>query len=441
MTAGRSKGSGPGSMPPCFLLFAFCSRCGFCAALLPRLRPGSCPREIYSQYGGRLPGAGVSGWYAPRFLCSSFVQCVSFRFFSVLLFSSVRPCKAFLWFPAKRADRRPGRARSGRRKNGGASPGHSGRKRTFANYSRRLFSLRFLSASFVVIGRGLCAPVSGFLLIPCPLAYPPRQKETRGPCTSCAFSHLQKILFFKKFSRRRRVHWLPAPGLPFGSSAGPPPSRSGPCLLWRCRRPGRRRFPSLRAPILLCAPLCGVLYFCRKKQGRRLQKPRAVAQKEKRGRSRSFTCFNLLATCTASPLDVPGLPVLLLPSCFNACIGCGKSPAFCSGNSPGCPRFVPSLCEKSALSFWSAAPCGFRSSSPGFLYRKLSRQGPAVAVPVRLLRVRFSMCPGGAGCPGCQAVKALEKLPCFCSENSPGIICAAQLLREKPALNFSSVPL
>lgn len=181
--------------------------------------------------------------------------------------------------------------------------------------------------------------------------------------------------------------------------------------------------PVIACPILLCAPLCGVLYFCKKKQGRRLQKPPAVAQKEKRGRSRSFTCFYLLATCTASPLDVfltcQGCRSSCFPLASRACIGCGKSRAFCSGNSPGCPRFVPSLCEKSAFSFWSAAPCGFRSSSPGFLYRKLSRQGPAVAVPVRFLRVRFSMCHGGAGCPGCQATKAVEKLPCFCSENSP----------------------
>ena len=140
-------------------------------------------------------------------------------------------------------------------------------------------------------------------------------------------------------------------------------------------------------------------------------------------------------------LDVPGLPVLLLPSCFNACIGCGKSRAFCSGNSPGCPRFVPSLCEKSAFGFWSAAPCGFRSSSPGFLYRKLSRQGPAVAVPVRLLRVRFSMCPGGAGCTGCQATKGGGKIAVFLLGKLPGIICAAQLLREKLAFIFASVPL
>lgn len=154
----------------------------------------------------------------------------------------------------------------------------------------------------------------------------------------------------------RRVHWLPAPGLPFGSSAGPPPSRSGPCLLWRCRRPGRRRFSPLRALVLLCAPLCGVLYFCRKKQGRRLQKPRAVAQKEKRGRFSGLTCFYLLATCTASPLDVPGLPVLLLPSCFNACKGCGNVPAFCSLNfrvfAPETPPAVPGSslpCAKSRL--------------------------------------------------------------------------------------------
>ena len=194
----------------------------------------------------------------------------------------------------------------------------------------------------------------------------------------------------------------------------------------------------------LCASVRGFIFLQKETRPKASKAPGCSAERKARAVPLLYLLLfagNLHGFPSWRLLDVPGLPVLLLPSCFNACIGCGKSRAFCSGNSPGCPRFVPSLCEKSAFGFWSAAPCGFRSSSPGFLYRKLSRQGPAVAVPVRLLRVRFSMCPGGAGCTGCQATKGGGKIAVFLLGKLPGIICAAQLLREKLAFIFASVPL
>ena len=269
-------------------------------------------------------------------------------------------------------------------------------------------------------------------------SYPARSrtlpgKKRQGGLALLVRSHIcRKYYFFKKFSRRRRVHWLPAPGLPFGSSAGPPPSRSGPCLLWRCRRPGRRRFSSLRALVLLCAPLCGVLYFCRKKQGRRLQKPRAVAQIEKRGRSRSSSFFNLLSLAG----NLHGFP-----SCFNACKGCGKSRAFCSGNSPGCPRFFPSLCEKSAFSFWSAAPLWFPQFVPRLSVSKIKQARPGRCCPCAVASGSVFDVPRRCWLSRLPGYKSAGKIAVFLLGKFPGIIRAAQLLREKPALNFSSVPL
>lgn len=148
---GKVEGFRPRVYAPLFssvrLLFAVRLLCGFAS----RLRPGSCPREIYSQYGGRLPGAGVSGWYAPRV---SFVRPLFNAFlFAFPLCSYFRlcgPARPSCGFRQRVTDRRPGRARSGRRNNGGASPGHSDRKRLFSNYSRYFFPVRFFSGSFAV---------------------------------------------------------------------------------------------------------------------------------------------------------------------------------------------------------------------------------------------------------------------------------------------------
>lgn len=198
--------------PPVF----FCSPSVRCAASVRLCSPASArivsARDIFTVRRQVARRRGLRVVRPPRFLCSSFVQCVSFRFSPVLLFSSVRPCKAFLWFPAK----------------------------------------------------------------------------SNGPKAGTCQERPQK-----QRRRRRRVHWLPAPGLPFGSSAGPPPFPVRPPPPVALSSSRSSALPVIACPILLCAPLCGVLYFCRKKQGRRLQKPRAVAQKEKRGRSRSFTCVTL----------------------------------------------------------------------------------------------------------------------------------------------------
>lgn len=283
--------------------------------------------------------------------------------------------------------------------------------------------------------------MSGFFTHTLPARVPSPAKRDKGALHFlCVLTFAKNIIFQKVFALSSCPLVASARlALRIVGRSSPFPVRPLPPVALSSSRSSA--LPVIACPVLLCAPLCGVLYFCREKQGRRLQKPRAVAQKEKRGRSRSFTCFYLLATCTASPLDVPGLPVLLLPSCFNVCKGCGKSPAFCSGNSPGCPRFVPSLCEKSAFGFWSAAPCGFRSSSPRLSVSKTKQARPGRCCPCAVASGSVFDVPRRcwlSRLPGC---KSAGKIAVFLLGKLPGKICAAQLLREKPAFDFASTSL
>ena len=91
VTAGRSKGSGPGSMPPCFLLFAFCSRCGFCAALLPGFGPDRVRARYIHNTAAGCQAPGSPGGTPPAF--PLFVRC-SMRFFSLFPCALIFVCAA-----------------------------------------------------------------------------------------------------------------------------------------------------------------------------------------------------------------------------------------------------------------------------------------------------------------------------------------------------------
>lgn len=99
---GKVEGFRPRVYAPLFssvrLLFAVRLLCGFASPASARIVSA---RDIFTIRRQVARRRGLRVVCPPRFRCSSVVQCVSFRFSPVLLFSSVRPCKAFLWFPAK----------------------------------------------------------------------------------------------------------------------------------------------------------------------------------------------------------------------------------------------------------------------------------------------------------------------------------------------------
>lgn len=149
-----------------------------------------------------MPGAGVSGWYAPRVsVVRLLFNAFLFAFSLCSYFRLCGPARPSCGFRQRVTDRRPGRARSGRRNNGGASPGHSGQKKGFLVYSRYFFPLRFLSAQFVVIGRGCARALSSIFTHTLPARVPSPAKRDKGGLALLVRSHICRKYYFSKSFR------------------------------------------------------------------------------------------------------------------------------------------------------------------------------------------------------------------------------------------------
>lgn len=79
--------------------------------------------------------------------------------------------------------------------------GHSDRKRLFSNYSRYSFPLRFLSAQFVVIGRGCVRALSSIFTHTLPARVPSPAKRDKGALHFlCGLTFAENIIFSKSFA-------------------------------------------------------------------------------------------------------------------------------------------------------------------------------------------------------------------------------------------------